>query len=135
MKRSNPALAEDDRQRLDKWLWFTRTVKTRSLAQKLVKDGHVRVNRQRITSPGFALKQDDVLTIALPRRVRVLKFIRAGTRRGPAVEAAALYEDLTPPPVPMTSEEKARKGPAPAPEKRPDKRARRDLIRLKGTDD
>lgn len=128
-------MGDDARQRLDKWLWFTRTVKTRSLAQKLIKGDHVRVNRARVSSASHALKVDDVLTITLPRQVKVLKFIAAGTRRGPAVEAATLYEDLTPPPVPLTPEERATKGRAPAPEKRPDKRARRDLIRLKGTED
>ncbi len=125
----------DVRQRLDKWLWFTRVVKTRSLAQKLIKGGHVRVNLQRVSSPSHQLKTDDVLTVTLSRQVKVLKFIDAGTRRGPAVEAVTLYEDLTPPPVPATAEERATRGRAPAPEKRPDKRARRDLIRLKETDD
>lgn len=128
-------MGDESRQRLDKWLWFTRTVKTRSLAQKLIKGGHVRVNRERVSSASHALKVGDVLTITLPRQVKVLKFIEAGTRRGPAVEAATLYEDLTPPPVPLTPEERATRGRAPAPEKRPDKRARRDLIRLKGTED
>lgn len=128
-------MGDDARQRLDKWLWFTRIVKTRSLAQKLVKGGHVRVNRERVSSPSYALKLDDVLTVTLARQVKVLKFVSAGARRGPAVEAVTLYEDLTPPPVPLTAEERATKGRAPAPEKRPDKRARRDLIRLKGTDD
>ena len=125
----------DARQRLDKWLWFTRVVKTRSLAQKLIKGGHVRVNLQRVSSPSHQLKTDDVLTVTLSRQVKVLKFIDGGTRRGPAVEAVTLYEDLTPPPVPATAEERATRGRAPAPEKRPDKRARRDLIRLKETDD
>lgn len=128
-------MSEEERQRLDKWLWYVRAVKTRSLAQKLIKGGGIRVNRDRTTSPSYTVKTDDVLTIALPRGVRVLKFLGAGARRGPASEAALLYEDLTPPPVPLTPEERATKGKAPAPEKRPDKRARRDLIRLKGTDD
>lgn len=128
-------MGEGARQRLDKWLWFTRTVKTRSLAQKLVKGRNVRVNSERVSSPSFTLKTDDVVTVALSRQIKVLKFVEAGTRRGPAVEAAMLYEDLTPPPVPMSAEERATKGRAPAPEKRPDKRARRDLIRLKETDD
>lgn len=128
-------MGDDARQRLDKWLWFTRTVKTRSLAQKLVKAGKVRVNNERVSSPSHALKTDDVLTVTLARQIKVLKFVSAGARRGPAVEAVTLYEDLTPPPVPLTVEERATKGRAPAPEKRPDKRARRDLIRLKGTDD
>ncbi|MEP0521534.1 MAG: RNA-binding S4 domain-containing protein [Hyphomicrobiales bacterium] len=128
-------MAEEERQRLDKWLWYARAVKTRSLAQKLIKSGGIRVNRERITSPSYNAKTGDVLTIALPRGVRILKFLGAGERRGPAPEAALLYEDLTPPPIPLTPEERATKGKAPAPEKRPDKRARRDLIRLKGTDD
>lgn len=128
-------MGDDARQRLDKWLWFTRTVKTRSLAQKLVKGGKVRVNNERVSAPSHTLKTNDVLTITLARQVKVLKFVDAGARRGPAVEAVTLYEDLTPPPVPLTTEERATKGRAPAPEKRPDKRARRDLIRLKGTDD
>ncbi|MBL4646161.1 MAG: RNA-binding S4 domain-containing protein [Rhizobiales bacterium] len=121
----------EERQRLDKWLWYARAVKTRSLAQKLVKKGGVRVNRERVSSPSYLLRLGDVLTITLPRGIKVLKLEGAGTRRGPAPEAATLYQDLSPPPVPLTPEERAVKGRAPAPEKRPDKRARRDLIRLK----
>lgn len=128
-------MSEEERQRLDKWLWYVRAVKTRNLAQKLIKGGGIRINKERITSPSYTVKTDDVLTIALPRGVRVLKFIKPGSRRGSAPEAALLYEDLTPPPVPLSPEERATKGKAPAPEKRPDKRARRDLIRLKSTDD
>lgn len=128
-------MSEEERQRLDKWLWYARAVKTRSLAQKLIKGGGIRINKVRVTSPSYILKLEDILTIALPRGIRVLRFVKAGERRGPAPEAALLFEDLTPPPVPLTPEERATKGKAPAPEKRPDKRARRDLIRLKGTDD
>ncbi len=121
----------EERQRLDKWLWFARAVKTRSLAQKLIKGGGVRVNRERITSPSYQLRLGDVLTITLPRGIKVLQLDQFGTRRGPAPEAATLYQDISPPPVPLTPEQRAIKGRAPAPEKRPDKRARRDLIRLK----
>ncbi len=121
----------EERQRLDKWLWFARTAKTRSLAQKLIKGGAVRVNKERITSPSYLLRLGDVLTLTLPRGIKVLKLDQFGTRRGPAPEAATLYQDISPPPVPLTPEQRAIKGRAPAPEKRPDKRARRDLIRLK----
>jgi ribosome-associated heat shock protein Hsp15 len=86
------------RQRLDKWLWFTRVAKTRSLAAKLVTDGHVRVNSQRVEAAAKAVKPGDVVTVALERTVRVMKVLAAGERRGPAAEAQALYADLTPSP-------------------------------------
>jgi ribosome-associated heat shock protein Hsp15 len=89
-----------DKQRLDKWLWFARVVKTRSLAAKLVAAGHVRVNSERMESPAKSVRTGDVLTIALERQVRVLKILGSGTRRGPFEEAKLLFEDLSPPPPP-----------------------------------
>jgi len=83
-------------QRLDKWLWFARVAKTRSLAARLVADGHVRLNARRIETPAKAVSPGDVLTIALERRVRVLKVLSPGTRRGGYPEAALMFEDLTP---------------------------------------
>ncbi len=85
------------RQRLDKWLWFARVVKTRSLAAKLVTDGHVRVNSARVETAAKAVKPGDVVTVALERTVRVMKVLSAGDRRGPAPEAQGLYEDLSAP--------------------------------------
>jgi ribosome-associated heat shock protein Hsp15 len=85
-----------DRQRLDKWLWFARVVKTRSLAAKLVTDGHVRVNAQRIETPAKPVGPGDVLTIALESRIAVLRVIGIGARRGPFSEASQLFEDLNP---------------------------------------
>ncbi|WP_417771597.1 RNA-binding S4 domain-containing protein [Stappia sp.] len=79
-------------QRLDKWLWFARVVKSRSLAQKLVASGHVRVNREKTTTPAKTVRPGDTLTIAVADRVRTLKIVLPGTRRGPAPEAATLYE-------------------------------------------
>ena len=89
-----------DKQRLDKWLWFARVVKTRSLAAKLVSAGHVRVNSERTDAPAKAVRAGDVLTIALERQVRILKIMSGGTRRGPYEEAKLLFEDLSPPPPP-----------------------------------
>ncbi len=83
------------RQRLDKWLWFARVVKTRSLAAKLVADGHVRVNGVRVENPAKPVRAGDVLTIALDRQVRVLRLEGAGERRGPYEEARTLYAELT----------------------------------------
>ena len=83
-------------QRIDKWLWFARIVKTRSLAAALVGGGAVRVNRVRIAKPSHPLIPGDVLTLALRGRVLVLKVREIGARRGPAAEARLLYEDLSP---------------------------------------
>jgi ribosome-associated heat shock protein Hsp15 len=85
-------------QRIDKWLWFARIVKTRSLAAALVSGGKVRVNRQKIAKPSHPVAPGDVLTIALRGHVRVLRLLDPGTRRGPAPEARLLYEDLAAPP-------------------------------------
>jgi ribosome-associated heat shock protein Hsp15 len=90
----------DKRLRLDKWLWHARILKSRSLAARLVSDGHVRINGIRAGAPAKPVKPGDVLTIALERTVRVLRVVGLGTRRGPAPEAQALYDDLSPPPPP-----------------------------------
>ena len=88
------------RQRLDKWLWFTRVVKTRSLAAKLVEEGHVRVNNVRVEQSSKSVKPGDVVTVALEHDVRVMRVVSAGERRGPAPEARWLYDDLAASPDP-----------------------------------
>ncbi len=87
-----------DRQRLDKWLFFARVAKSRSLAARMVGAGQVRVNAEKAAQPSRAIKVDDVLTIAIARRILVYRILDCGTRRGPAPEARLLYEDLSPPP-------------------------------------
>ncbi|MGI9480425.1 MAG: RNA-binding S4 domain-containing protein [Hyphomicrobiaceae bacterium] len=85
-----------DGQRLDKWLWFARVAKTRTLAAGLVADGRVRVNRVRTTKPAQVVKPGDVVTVSVPGGVRVLEIVASGVRRGPASEAALLYEEIVP---------------------------------------
>lgn len=82
-------------QRLDKWLWFARVVKTRTRASELVAAGHVRLNARRIDAPAKAVAPGDVLTIALEREVRVLRVLDPGKRRGAYPEARLLFEDLS----------------------------------------
>lgn len=82
------------RQRLDRWLWFARLVKSRTRAAALVEEGHVRLNKLRVTEPSQPLKRGDVLTIAIAGSVRVWRVEGLGSRRGPAPEARALYTDL-----------------------------------------
>src|SRR5918911_927672 len=89
----------EERQRIDKWLFFARVVKSRSLAAKLVQAGRVRINREKAEQAAHPVKAGDVLTITLDRRVLVYRIAAAGTRRGPAEEARLLYENLGQPPA------------------------------------
>lgn len=82
-------------QRIDKWLWFARLVKTRGLAQRLVAAGHVRVNRTRLSKASQTVAPGDVIAVLVHDRVRVLRVEQPGQRRGPAPEARLLYTDLT----------------------------------------
>lgn len=86
--------------RLDKWLWYARFFKTRGLASKTVSAGHVRVNAARVSKPAQAVGAGDTLTFPQGKRIRVVRILAPGTRRGPATEAQALYDDLSPAPDP-----------------------------------
>ncbi|MEI8697533.1 RNA-binding S4 domain-containing protein [Mesorhizobium mediterraneum] len=93
-------MVTDARQRIDKWLFFSRAVKSRSLAAKLVVAGRVRINRDKAAQASDMVRVGDVLTITLERRIFIWKVLGTGSRRGPAEEARLLYEDMSPPPVP-----------------------------------
>jgi ribosome-associated heat shock protein Hsp15 len=86
----------DERQRIDKWLWHARVVRTRSAAAALVTKGHVRVNGERSEAASRPVKPGDVITVALDRTVRVLKVTGFAERRGDAQAARILFQDLTP---------------------------------------
>jgi len=112
-------------QRLDKWLWFARIAKSRTLAAQLVQDGKVRINRIKAAKPAQVVRPDDVLTIVVRGNIQVLKVLAPGYRRGPPAEARRLYEVLS-----------ASAGAAPAepavghPGSRPDKHERRLIQRI-----
>ncbi len=80
--------------RLDKWLWFARFFKTRTLAAEVVTKGWVRVNGERITKPARNIGPGDVLTIRQAQNIRVIRITALAERRGPAPEAQCLYVDL-----------------------------------------
>lgn len=84
-------------QRIDRWLWYARFLKSRSLAAALVQTGRLRVNGQRISRASRMVHPGDVLTFPLGPHIRVIKVLALGTRRGPAPEAALLYDDIDPP--------------------------------------
>lgn len=121
----------DEGQRIDKWLWYARFLKTRTSAGKYVTDGKVRVNRSRVTKPGHKICAGDVLTFTLHRRLRIVEVLAPGTRRGPAEEARTLYEDLSPAPPDSSSADSSHQ-PAPPAQRpsgagRPTKKERREL--------
>ncbi|SDP42400.1 heat shock protein Hsp15 [Phyllobacterium sp. YR620] len=126
-----------DRQRIDKWLFFARVVKSRSLAAKLVSGGGVRVNKDKVDQPSHGVKAGDVLTITLDRRILIYRVLDGGQRRGPAEEARTLYEDMSPPPAPKGDVSKLDLLPKrDAGSGRPTKRERRQVDRLMdGIDD
>ena len=83
-------------QRLDKWLVVARFARTRSLAQTLVQQGHVRLDGKRVTDGARKLRAGDVLTLALPHATTVVR-VRAGAeKRGSFAVARELYEVLVP---------------------------------------
>jgi ribosome-associated heat shock protein Hsp15 len=84
-----------NRQRVDKWLWHARMVRTRSDAAALVEAGYVRLNGRRISGAGHKVTLGDVLTLALDSSVRVLRVEGFCERRGASTAARVLYCELT----------------------------------------
>jgi ribosome-associated heat shock protein Hsp15 len=92
---SEASLAADEALRLDKWLCHARFFKTRNLAARLVAKGRLRVNRTVVTKAHYRVRVGDVLTFPQGARIRVVRVVAIGIRRGPASEAETLYEDLS----------------------------------------
>jgi ribosome-associated heat shock protein Hsp15 len=120
----------DTRQRIDKWLWHARVVRTRTAAAALTTGGNVRLNGERVTATSQPVKAGDVVTVALDRSVRVLKVIGFAERRGDANAARLLCDDLTPVSPPKATEPAAAERDAGS--GRPTKQERRAIDRLLG---
>lgn len=82
--------------RLDKWLWYARFFKTRAIATRAIAGGRFRLDGEVMSKPHRAAVPGQVLTFMQGERVRVIRIVALGTRRGPATEAMTLYEDLSP---------------------------------------
>ena len=125
--------APETRNRLDKWLWFTRFYKTRALAMQAVTGGKVKVNGERV-KPAHNLSVGDRLSLSLPDEAMDLAVLAYPARRGPAAEAQACYAE--------TAESQARRAAnreqrrladliSPRPEAKPDKRDRRRMEKFR----
>jgi ribosome-associated heat shock protein Hsp15 len=125
------------KERLDKFLFFSRAIKSRTLAQKIIETGVIRVNSEKTVDSDHRVGAGDVLTMAIHNRIVVWKILDAGMRRGPASEAAALYEDLSPPVLPRSERSPYDAVMAQRDEGagRPTKKERRDTDRLRDEGD
>lgn len=117
------------RQRIDKWLFFARIAKSRTLAQTWVEAGRVTVNDERIRRPSADVKVGDRLEIMTAERDLVLIVKAPGESRRPYEEARLLYEDMSPPRERLNRFEQATRAPGAG---RPEKKQRRETDRLRG---
>ena len=95
--REQPAPEAAESQRVDKWLWCVRICKTRADAARLVGRGGVRINRRKVSRPSALVRRDDVLTIALHGRVRVVRVAGFAARRVSPAVAEGLRIDIEEP--------------------------------------
>jgi ribosome-associated heat shock protein Hsp15 len=118
--------------RLDKWLWFARFYKTRSLATAAITGGKVHLNAERV-KPAHAVRPGDRITLSLDGIVAEFEVLALPQRRGPATEARTHYLET---PVSaarraqLRDQQRLAQLSRPRPDSRPDKRDRRRLMRL-----
>ncbi|KFC77356.1 ribosome-associated heat shock protein Hsp15 [Buttiauxella agrestis] len=119
--------------RLDKWLWAARFYKTRAIAREMVEGGKVHYNGQR-SKPSKLVELNAMLTLRQGNDEKTVKILAVTEQRRPATDASQLYEETA---ESITKREKvslARKMNAltmPHPDRRPDKKERRDLMKFK----
>jgi ribosome-associated heat shock protein Hsp15 len=80
--------------RLDRYLFFIRLVKSRTLAQGLIDAGHVRVDGKRVSKTSEDVRVGQVIALPLRGRVRVLRVVSLPERRGPPSEARTAYQEI-----------------------------------------
>jgi ribosome-associated heat shock protein Hsp15 len=124
---------ENETLRIDKWLWAARFFKTRALAAEAVAGGKVKVNGERVKA-ARAIRPDDTLTIHIGPYEHVVRVRALSAKRGPATQAALLYEESEPSRVArreLAARLSAEARSAPVTDGRPGKKERRQVIRFK----
>jgi len=125
---------ELERVRLDKWLWAARFFKTRALATEAIHGGHVHLNGARV-KPSRTIQAGDQLEIQRGREQFGVTVLALSERRGPASEAARLYQESEASRLQreqFAEQQRLISASALAPQRRPDKKARRQIIRFVG---
>ncbi|MDX8406697.1 MAG: S4 domain-containing protein [Mariprofundus sp.] len=123
--------------RIDKWLWAARFFKTRSLASEMVKGGHVQINGVRAKA-SRGLQVGDSVTIQREQELFVVVVTGLAEKRGSAAVAQILYQETAASIAAREAQRQLHKlhaASAPAPDKRPDKKARRQIIRFSRRED
>jgi len=124
---------EDSTLRLDKWLWAARFFKTRALAAAAVAGGKVKLNGERVKA-AKAIRPNDALNIHIGPYEYVVRVRALSARRGPAPQAAKLYEESAPSQAArneLAARLAAEKRLVTPSKGRPDKKERRQIIRFK----
>ncbi len=80
--------------RIDRFLFFIRLLKSRTLAQGLIETGHVRIDGKRVEKSSEEVRIGSIVALPLRDKVRVLRVLALPERRGPAPEARGCYEEL-----------------------------------------
>jgi ribosome-associated heat shock protein Hsp15 len=80
--------------RIDRFLFFIRLVRSRTLAQTIIDAGHVRLDGKRVEKPSEDVDVGSTIALPLHDKVRVLRVLALPARRGPAAEAWTCYEEL-----------------------------------------
>ena len=122
--------------RLDKWLWAARFYKTRALARAMIEGGKVHYNGQR-SKPSKVVELNAILTLRQGNDEHTVIIKGITEQRRPASEAVELYEE-----TPESIEKREKRAQArklnaltmPHPDRRPDKKERRDLMKFKHGD-
>ena len=81
--------------RIDKWLWFARFFRSRSLAGKVCLSCRIRVDGVLVEKAHYNIRIGQVVTFPQAHRIRVVKVLGLGSRRGPVAEASGLYQDMS----------------------------------------
>ena len=123
--------------RIDKWLWAARFFKTRGLATEMVSGGHVQINGDRAKA-SRAVQVGDTLSIQRQQELFIVTVTGLAEKRGSAAIAKTLYQETEASVAARATQQQLRKlhaASAPAPERRPDKKARRQIIRFTRRED
>ncbi|CAG9406550.1 Heat shock protein 15 [Providencia alcalifaciens] len=135
MKSLSTKQAPDVQVRLDKWLWVARFYKTRSIAREMIDGGKVHYNGQR-SKPGKIVELGAMIKLRQGNDERTIEVLEISSQRKGAPEAQLLYRETV---ESLSQREKmamARKMNAltmPHPDRRPDKKERRTLLKFKQT--